>query len=245
MVFLHGGWIGSMYLNLFLEAIMQNYMKSHEIEHDLTYSYLTLRKAVGWVGILLSPLLFLGNILIFKDNRIPGSISLYYFTGMRDLLVGGICAIALFMFFYRGYDRWDRWATNLVGFFAVCVAFFPTTENGPLNLSGKIHFLSASAFFILLAGISLFLFTRSRSYNTGKKAVRNKIYILCGIVMLICLVAIAIYFQLYDMEYTGSSFVFWTETAALVAFGISWLTKGGTILPDTRINSANPVPEGR
>lgn len=219
-------------------------MKSHEIEHDLTYSYLTLRKAVGWVGILLSPALFLGNILIFKEERIPGSISLYYFTGMRDVFVGGICAIALFMFFYRGYDRRDRWATNLVGFFAVCVAFFPTTERGPLDLSGKIHFLSATFFFLLLAGISLFLFTRSRSYQSGKKAARNIIYILCGMVMIICLVAIAIFFQLYDMEYTGSSFVFWTETVALAAFGISWLTKGGTILPDNKPKFPNPVPEG-
>jgi hypothetical protein len=28
--------------------------------------------------------------------------------------------------------------------------------------------------------------------------------------------------------------VFWAETLALVAFGISWLTKGGGILPDRR-----------
>lgn len=216
-----------------------------KIEHDLTYSYLTLRKAVGWIGILLAPALFTGNIFIFNDDKIPGSISLYYYTGMRDLLVGGICAIALFMFFYRGYDRLDRWATNLVGFFAVCVAFFPTTECGPLDLSGKIHFFSASCFFVLLACISLFLFTRSRSGNHGKKAARNKIYSVCGLIMLICLAAIAVYFQRYDMEYTGSAFVFWTETVALLAFGISWLTKGGTILPDRNVKFPNPVPEGR
>lgn len=216
-----------------------------KIEQDLTYSYLTLRKAVGWIGILLAPVLFAGNILIFSEDRIPGSISLYYFTGMRDLFVGGICAIALFMFFYRGYDLWDKWATNLVGFFAVCVAFFPTTESGPLDVSGKIHFISASCFFVLLACISLFLFTRSRSGYSVKKAARNKIYVSCGIIMLACLVSIASFFEKYDMEYTGSSFVFWTETVALLAFGISWLTKGGTILPDRKVNFPNPVPEGR
>lgn len=216
-----------------------------KIEHDLTYSYLTLRKAVGWIGILLSPALLVGNIIIFREHRIPGSISLYYYTGMRDVLVGGICAIALFMFFYRGYDKWDRWATNLVGFFAICVAFFPTTANGPLDFSGKIHFFSAACFFILLAAISLFLFTRSRAYYSDNKTTRNKIYILCGVIMLVCLVAIAVYFQLYDMESTGSSFVFWTETVALLAFGISWLTKGGTILPDSSVKFPNPVPEGR
>jgi hypothetical protein len=30
----------------------------------------------------------------------------------------------------------------------------------------------------------------------------------------------------------GSGFVFWAETIALVAFGVSWLTKGGTLYPD-------------
>lgn len=199
--------------------------------HYLTYSYLTLRKAVGWIGILLPFILMTGNIIIFREAAIRGSISLYYHSGMRDVFVGGICAIALFMFFYRGYDKWDRWASNLTGFFAVCVAFFPTTEYGPLDWTGKIHFFSASCFFILLAGISLFLFTKGRDL-TKKKLARNKIYIACGVVMLVCLVAIAVYFHAVDMEYTGSCFVFWTETVALIAFGISWLTKGGTILPD-------------
>lgn len=215
------------------------------VEHDhyLTYSYLTLRRAVGWIGILLPFTLLIGNILIFREDVIRGSISLYYYSGMRDVFVGGVCAIALFMFFYRGYDRIDRWSSNLVGFFAVCVAFFPTTEHGPLNWPGKVHFFSASCFFVLLAYISLFLFTRGYG-QTKKKLARNRIYVACGIVMLACLIAIAVYFRLYDMEYTGSSFVFWVETIALIAFGISWLTKGGTILPDHRIRAVN-APEGR
>lgn len=214
-----------------------------EHDHYLTYSYLTLRRAVGWIGILLPFTLLFGNILIFRDDRIRGSISLYYFSGMRDVFVGGVCAIALFMFFYRGYDRRDRWTSNLVGFFAVCVALFHTTEHGPLDWSGKVHFFCASCFFVLLAYISLFLFTKGSGYTKNKLA-RNRIYITCGIVMLACLIAIAVYFRLYDLDYTGSSFVFWTETLALLAFGISWLTKGGTILPDHKIRVADP-PEGR
>lgn len=199
----------------------------------LTYSYLTLRKAVGLIGILLPFTLLTGDILIFRENLIRGSISLYYHSGMRDVFVGGICAIALFMFFYRGYDKLDRWITNLVGFFATCLALFPTTENGPLDLSGVIHFISASCFFVLLAVISLLLFTRGQD-KSKKKIARNKIYIACGLIMLICLAAIAVYFKVYGTEYAGSTFIFWTESLALMAFGISWLTKGGTILPDNK-----------
>lgn len=200
-------------------------------EHYLTYSYLTLRRAVGWIGILLPLVLVLGDSLLFGAGSVKGSISLYYYSGMRDVFVGGVCAIALFMFFYRGYDKWDRWITNAVGFFAVFVAFFPTTENEPLDFAGKVHFFSASCFFVLLSAISLFLFTKG-SQSSRMKVARNRIYIICGIVMLVCLVAIAVYFQLHNFRYSGSGFVFWTETIALIAFGISWLTKGGTILPD-------------
>ena len=82
-----------------------------------TYSYLALRKAVGWIGILLPFALMLGVILIFKGEIIQESISHYYHTEMRNVLVGALCAVALFMFFYTGYDKWDDWAGNVAGFF--------------------------------------------------------------------------------------------------------------------------------
>jgi hypothetical protein len=208
----------------------------------LTHSYLTLRRALGWIGISLPFILMAGNNIIFHEESLPGSISLFYYTGMRDVLVGGICAIALFMFFYRGYDVYDRWMTNMVGVFALCVAFFPTTESGSLDWSGKIHFFSAACFFILLSGISLFLFTRGRDHSQ-KKVIRNRIYIICGIVMLLCMISIAAYFWIFDIEYMGSAFIFWAETIALMAFGISWLTKGGSILPDIKPKPVD-IPEG-
>ena len=70
-----------------------------------TYSYLALRKAVGWIGILLPFALMLGGFLIFKEEIIQESISHYYYTGMRDVFVGALCAVALFMFFYSGYNK--------------------------------------------------------------------------------------------------------------------------------------------
>lgn len=50
--------------------------------------------------------------------------------------------------------------------------------------------------------------------------------------MLACLIAIAIYKNSSYADNSECSFVFWAETVALVAFGISWLTKGETIYPD-------------
>ena len=197
-----------------------------------TFSYLALRKAVGWIGILLPFTLMLGVFLIFKGEIVQESISYYYHTGMRNVLVGGLCAVALFLFFYSGYNKWDNWAGNVAGFFAIGVAWFPTTKAGPLDLTGIIHLACASIFFLTLAAFSLFLFTKKASNPTARKLARNRVYIACGLIMIACLIAIAIYFLFIHEENSKSSFVFWAETLALIAFGVSWLTKGGTLYAD-------------
>lgn len=209
-------------------------MEPKKNHSDQIYSFLALRKAVGWIGILLPFVLMLGVLLIFKGMMIQVSISQYYYTGMRDVLVGALCAIALFLFFYKGYGRLDKWASNIAGFFAVCIAWFPTTEAGPSDLTGIIHFISSTIFFIILACFSLFLFTRKGSYPTKQKLERNKIYIVCGVVILGCLIAIAIFFNFFEKGHPRSSFVFWAETIALVAFGVSWLIKGETLYRDKK-----------
>lgn len=197
-----------------------------------TYSYLALRKTVGWIGILLPFVLMSGVLILFKGENIQQSISHYYHTGMGDVLVGALCSVALFMFFYSGYDKWDDRAGNLAAIFAIGVAWFPATEAGPSDLTGKIHFTCATLFFLTLAIFSLFLFTRKGSDPTPQKLTRNKIYVICGLIMIACLVAIAIYMNFIQNENPASGFVYWAEAVALVAFGVSWLTKGGTLYPD-------------
>jgi hypothetical protein len=201
------------------------------------HSYLSLRKAVGWIGILLPFVLVLGHLIIFGGDRLLTNMSVYYHTGMRDLFVGAICAIALFLFFYRGYDRWDNISANLAGFFALGVAFFPTVEEGPWDLAAQVHFYSAACFLVTLALISIFLFTRGEYYPSAMKKKRNLVYRLCGIVMLTALAAIEIFFLFFDGKNSDTKFVLIAETVTLIAFGISWLTKGGTLYPDKPIEN--------
>jgi hypothetical protein len=196
------------------------------------HSYLSLRKTVGWIGIILPFALVLGNILIFGEKKVLANMSVYYFTGMRDIFVGSICAIALFLFFYRGYDRWDDIAADLAGIFALGVAFFPTVEAGPWAWVAKVHFYSAACFLVILALISLFLFTRGDEHPTQMKRKRNLVYRACGIIMLAALASIEVYFLFFDGINSESRFVLIAETITLMAFGISWLTKGGTLYPD-------------
>ena len=197
-----------------------------------TYSYLALRKAVGFIGILLPFILMLGVVIIFKGEIIQQSISHYYHTGMGDVFTGALCAVALFMFFYSGHDKWDDRAGNVAGLFAIGVAWFPTTEVGSSDLIGKIHLTCAALFFLTLAIFSLFLFTKKGSDPTPQKLRRNMIYITCGLIMVACLISLVIYLKFIQNDSSESNFVFWAETVALIAFGVSWLTKGGTLHPD-------------
>ncbi|MDF1558879.1 MAG: DUF2007 domain-containing protein [Bacteroidales bacterium] len=201
------------------------------------HSYLSLRKAVGWIGILLPFVLVLGHQIIFGGDRLLTNMSVYYHTGMRDLFVGAICAIALFLFFYRGYDRWDNISANLAGFFALGVAFFPTVEEGSWDWVAQVHFYSAACFLVTLALISIFLFTRGENYPTAMKKKRNLVYRVCGIVMLTALTAIEVFLLFFDGKNSDTRFVLFAETVTLIAFGISWLTKGGTIYPDKPIKT--------
>ena len=206
-----------------------------------TYSYLALRRAVGWIGILLPFVLLLGSGLLFHGRFALITISQYYYTGMRNVLVGSLCAIGLFLFYYRGYDKWDNWTGNIAGICAVCIAWFPTTETGSPDITGEVHIASATLFFLSLACYSLFLFTRKGPSPTRNKMKRNRVYVICGVAMLVCLLAMLVFFGFFQGRHPDSTFAFWAETTALVAFGISGLTKGGTLYPDEneQINTAS------
>jgi hypothetical protein len=205
--------------------------------HHLIHSYLTLRKAVGLIGLSLPFTLMTGFFILFHGDRVLFSISHYYYSGMRDVFVGTICFLALLLFFYRGYDNWgrinwDKWITNLSGFFALGIAFFPATIDGSVDWQGSVHFICAASFFLLVALYMIIVFTKKSPHPTKEKLFRNKIYVTCGLVMIGCIMVMLIYFSFILTQNTDSSFVFWCETFALTAFGIAWLTKGGALFPD-------------
>lgn len=201
----------------------------------LTRSYLSLRRAVGLIGIFLPFTLMLGVYLFFPEGRGSPSISHYYHTGMGDVFVGALCAVALFMYFYTGYDKWDDLTGNLAATFAVGVALFPTAKIGiEGDWRSTVHFTCAALLFAVLAFFSICRFTKSGGSPTRKKRARNKIFVACGIVIACCVVAVAIYKNLPGDSDPIPDFVFWAETLALVAFGASWLIKGETFFADRK-----------
>ncbi|MBI2966218.1 MAG: DUF998 domain-containing protein [Bacteroidetes bacterium] len=219
---------------------------------DIIVSYTALRKAIGILGIMFPVILIAGAYIMQFCEPIQSSISCYYHTVMRNVFEGVLWVFAVFLLFYR-YEKTDNVATTAAGFCALGVALFPTlvrncstcdylcssscmTENCR-EVIGRFHLTFASLFFLILSWISLFLFTKTDKTKkpTLMKIRRNRVYIVCGIIMLVCIVLIGIYFLCLKTKYPWldkCNPVFWLEAAALWSFGISWIVKGDTILKD-------------
>lgn len=209
-------------------------------------SFNSLRKSIGWMSVALSPAMLLGNYFLADCSYIQQSISDYYFTVTGDLMVGIMCCLALFLISYKGYpgEQLDEWLTTISGLLALGAALIPTNE--PLVQSCSIihlpwdtnrsltHNLLSSLLFIMLSLISMLLFTKGRGEPTPEKLQRNKVYIVCGSIMLMVIIVVPIYNQLLRTypDWEKYKLVFWLETLAMTAFGISWLVKGGLFLRD-------------
>jgi hypothetical protein len=208
---------------------------------NLVFPYLTLRTIIGVLGMALPFVIALGAMAFFQTG-LQNSISSYYHTGMRDVLVGMLWAIGFFLFSYEGYERADNIAGELACVFAIGVALFPTTPEGAAGpvatVIGVVHLVLASLLFITLAYFSIFLFTKTdpETPPTPQKLKRNVVYRICGGAMLLCFLLIPIYTYLLPDNLVASLAplrpIFWLESIAIFAFGISWFTKGEGILRD-------------
>ncbi|MBX2913391.1 MAG: hypothetical protein M9954_14055 [Cyclobacteriaceae bacterium] len=229
-------------------------MDIREVTHYLTrersdipevISFRATRRAIGVLGVALPFLLWWGGLLLNRTALQP-SISHYYFTNMREAFVGVLCAVSLFLFTYKGYNKMDSYAANAAGFFSLMVAVFPTNiiDGYPgqsmvasildVKIHNAIHLTSAGLFFITLACMSLFLFTKSnkpKSQWSDARKSRNMVYKVSGWIMLLCIVLIGISEPLLGVGKT-SKVTFAMETVALFFFGISWLTKGDVVFGD-------------
>lgn len=207
----------------------------------LVVSYLMLRKAIGCLGMALPLVLAIGGALIFKTS-LQETISDYYYTGMGDVFVGTLFAMGVFLFSYRGYSKQDNRVANIAAVCVIGTALFPTTPSDPTTLTaavGKVHVAFATAYFAALAYFSLFLFTKSDPTKppTPRKLLRNQIYRVCGYLIAWALVAIALLAVLpnsWTAALSGINPIFWLESVAIIAFGVSWFVKGEGILEDEK-----------
>ena len=208
-------------------------------------SYLIMRIVVGALGVALPVMLVLG------DERLGGtpvprdSLSAYYYSGARELFVGVLAAIAVFLVCYRVADRsWDNGLSLLAGAAVLTVAVFPTgpssrlTELTPLQstfgvqLVQTIHFIAAGVFIASLGVISFFFGVRegARPRQPGQRRSRrfwrNYHWLWAGAIL--AAVAWIGATELTDglAIWEPSKTLLIGEWVAVWAFGASWLLKG-------------------
>ncbi len=232
-------------------------------EDVLVTNYMFLRKAVGLLGTFLPFILLAVNpIFVTVVNNgcglVPDSISGYYYSSARNIFVGGLCALGLFLIAYVGYDLGDRLVTDAAGVFAVCVALFPTSPStaSPSSVAcqtvaavstreqvvGDIHLVSAGLMFIFLAWMAIRFTNTDSPQPPPQKLLRNLIYKICAIVMLASLVAAVITnFLPAPVRAHFPWWLFLYEALAIFAFGVSWFVKGQTLIGP--LKDAPPVAE--
>src|SRR5213082_2677875 len=115
----------------------------------LVHSYLFLRRAIGLIGIALPFVLILGKRAV-QGGDMGGSLSGYYYTDLRDVLVGAMCAAGVFLLAYYGHDQVDNIASTVAGLGAIGLALFPTTPDHDVTAwdrtSGILHLVFAGVF---------------------------------------------------------------------------------------------------
>jgi hypothetical protein len=235
---------------------------SNTPEH-LARSYLFLRKSVGVIGIATPFVLVIGTMILGNSFVIEDSISSYYYTVTKNIFVGSMCAVAIFLICYR-YEHLDDFVSTVAGAFAIGVALFPTAPTGQQTAIGWAHGVFA-AFFIGSLAIMALIFRKKDPKPTVEKLQRNKVYKWCSITIIACvvlLILIAIIQNLTSIPLLKSFHpilwlesvlwfewlkplnpVLWLECIALWAFGFAWFVKGETIWKDPP-KEGIPAPGG-
>lgn len=194
------------------------------------------RQLIGYVGLGL-PIFLLA---VAAARPTPGlrawppldSVSAYYYTGAVAIFTGLLVALSLLLLTYRGYGNEygivDRWIARIGGIAAFCVAFFPTKPPDDVPApawwewsTNVVHYVSATTLFVTFIVFSLWLFrkTAKEGVVTADKRARNRVYLVCGLVMTASV--------LWAGAAAGTHApIFVPESIALVAFAFSWLTKG-------------------
>ena len=200
----------------------------------LDVSYLNLRLGIGVLGVALPFILRIGSAIFPPD---PYSMSAYYYSAERNILVASLCVLGALLLTYQGYDKLDSRITNVCGAATIGVALFPTAPTNPSTSAkavGYVHLTCAALLFITLAVIALWLFrlTEPHRERTPEKRKRDRVYLICGVVIALCVVLVPVESLVIGAPIAKYHPLFWLEAVAIVAFGVAWLVKGETLFKD-------------
>lgn len=236
---------------------MQDDRAAETTREDMVLSYYGVRTALGFLAFGLPIVLVLGGLL--AEGEMQASISDSFHTSMRDIFVGTLFTIGIFLIGLRGHrDADGNWyhndlLTTIMGIAAIGVALFPNSNPHPeattlsqhmlgVNISPSFHYVSAQIFFILIA---IYCYTR---LPDGAGRFHRHFFLSCGHAIVILLIGINVtsYLKIagspdYKAFVLENKLVFWLEAIGLWVFAFAWLVKGRDEMQQARIRVDRPL----
>lgn len=188
-------------------------------------------------------------------------------------VIGGLCAMMVALNPTNGSGCDDLIAQSRIFFESGGDTMVSSAFPPPKDVTGKIHLGAAVSLFVVLAIFNLFIFTatdKNNDYQTKQdnpnKRIRNKIYAICGVLMVITIGTLAYgltaEFKNCDAFsaktgifspppacepdfWDSKNLTFYGEWAGLALFGIAWFVKGrggGFLLLDETPNQIISKP---
>jgi hypothetical protein len=182
----------------------------------------THRLVVGLIALSL-PLV----VSVLSGERLT-SISASYYTDARDWMVGLLFVVGAFLLSYNGHTTMQSIISKIAAIAAAGIAVFPTgCQTCETSSTTIVHFVCATVLFSSLAYFCLGPFREKLLGKGGKKFLRRRIYLACGLTMIACMAGIAAAGFFIPAELIAElRIVYWGEAIALSAFGIAWFVSG-------------------
>ncbi|HSI70059.1 MAG TPA: hypothetical protein VK941_07490 [Gillisia sp.] len=223
------------------------------IKNNNIFTYRRLRRAIGYLGVLLPVVLVVFSLFGFFKTEIQPTISDYYFTNLREIFTGTLCAVGLFLIRYKGKDDekkssiWknDEVLTNIAGIMALGVALIPVNPELehqkiytliPYNCHwlGYFHYAFATGLFGIFALLALNVFIIGQEQNEDipvSTLNENHIYRFCGIGIIVFMILVPVS-EIFEL-FAYSTLVL--EALILFLFGAAWLIKGRALGDEGKI----------
>jgi len=223
-------------------------------------SYTTLRRLIGWMGVCLPFVVYLGNWVIFThhvaacllpSSKVPYSLSGYYYTHMRGVFTGTFWALGVFLLAYNGFGRVDQVITTVAGLSAIGIATFPTSPSpnfladqagtcGPLvpveyKSSPHQALIGAghdvSLVVLIITLIAMAWRFRSDQPREGVTGTAKVIYLISAVGIAVGGLGAIVQNFLSNTVKAETPWLFWFEIVAILFFGLSWFVKGEAYKP--------------
>lgn len=188
-------------------------------------SFVWLSTGMGLIAMFLP-------IILVAIGGYTGSWSISYFyhvPATRDVLVGSLCALGVFLVVFQAFKPATNWLLNVAGAAIILVALVPM-EDATCRNDGSFeittHFVSAVVFFLCIATVAIF-FSKSRIVHIVSEPKRrffSLAYTVSGVSMVLLPALVLILNQFFQTKCENSA-VFWAESFAIWSFASFWLVK--------------------